>query len=185
MHLDSRLLSFPLYVCCNFLYTSHQSDNRPDCSEKESSAHSVSWCLSNHRQDTDTSFYVQSTTTINNISTLDMSSLCSVTQCGVTGGRNQIFEKASSHCRANLRFGNFHESCMSKAGIQTHSWKTEIAGVCQHTQSNCGLSEEQSLHCLVWEVSSLSLILCTFKVGCGWRCVSLCSTGGWVRKHDQ
>uniref|UniRef100_A0A8D3DWG3 Germ cell-less, spermatogenesis associated n=1 Tax=Scophthalmus maximus TaxID=52904 RepID=A0A8D3DWG3_SCOMX len=42
MHLDSRLLSFPLYVCCNFLYTSHQSDNRPDCSEKESSAHSVS-----------------------------------------------------------------------------------------------------------------------------------------------
>lgn len=28
MNLDSRLLSFPLYVCCNFLYTS--SDPRLD-----------------------------------------------------------------------------------------------------------------------------------------------------------
>ncbi|XP_061590237.1 germ cell-less protein-like 1 [Cololabis saira] len=33
MNLDSRLLSFPLYVCCNFLYTSPPSDNRPDSSE--------------------------------------------------------------------------------------------------------------------------------------------------------
>lgn len=44
MNLDSRLLSFPLYVCCNFLYTSPQSDNRPDSSEQESPAHSESWC---------------------------------------------------------------------------------------------------------------------------------------------
>uniref|UniRef100_I3J6L7 Germ cell-less, spermatogenesis associated n=1 Tax=Oreochromis niloticus TaxID=8128 RepID=I3J6L7_ORENI len=42
MNLDSRLLSFPLYVCCNFLYTSPQSDHRPDSSEKDRSAHSVS-----------------------------------------------------------------------------------------------------------------------------------------------
>ncbi|XP_063334713.1 germ cell-less protein-like 1 isoform X3 [Pelmatolapia mariae] len=42
MNLDSRLLSFPLYVCCNFLYTSPQSDHRPDSSEKDRSARSVS-----------------------------------------------------------------------------------------------------------------------------------------------
>uniref|UniRef100_A0A672JI37 Germ cell-less, spermatogenesis associated n=1 Tax=Salarias fasciatus TaxID=181472 RepID=A0A672JI37_SALFA len=30
MNLDSRLLSFPLYVCCNFLYTSPHSDHRLD-----------------------------------------------------------------------------------------------------------------------------------------------------------
>ncbi|XP_044000080.1 germ cell-less protein-like 1 isoform X2 [Gambusia affinis] len=36
MNLDSRLLSFPLYVCCNFLYTSPHSDHRPDSSEPES-----------------------------------------------------------------------------------------------------------------------------------------------------
>lgn len=44
MNLDSRLLSFPLYVCCNFLYTSPHSDHRPDSSEQESTAHSVPWC---------------------------------------------------------------------------------------------------------------------------------------------
>lgn len=44
MNLDSRLLSFPLYVCCNFLYTSPNSDHRPDPSEQESTAPSVSWC---------------------------------------------------------------------------------------------------------------------------------------------
>uniref|UniRef100_A0AAQ5ZLN3 BTB domain-containing protein n=1 Tax=Amphiprion ocellaris TaxID=80972 RepID=A0AAQ5ZLN3_AMPOC len=38
MNLDSRLLSFPLYVCCNFQYTSPQSDHRPDSSEQESTA---------------------------------------------------------------------------------------------------------------------------------------------------
>ncbi|XP_015242748.1 PREDICTED: germ cell-less protein-like 1 isoform X1 [Cyprinodon variegatus] len=38
MNLDSRLLSFPLYVCCNFLYTSPHSDQRPDSSEPESAA---------------------------------------------------------------------------------------------------------------------------------------------------
>lgn len=38
MNLDSRLLSFPLYVCCNFLYTSPRSDQRPDSSEQESAA---------------------------------------------------------------------------------------------------------------------------------------------------
>lgn len=38
MNLDSRLLSFPLYVCCNFLYTSPHSDQRPDPSEQESAA---------------------------------------------------------------------------------------------------------------------------------------------------
>lgn len=38
MNLDSRLLSFPLYVCCNFLYTSPHSDQRPDSSEQESAA---------------------------------------------------------------------------------------------------------------------------------------------------
>lgn len=42
MNIDSRLLSFPLYVCCNFLYTSPQSDPRPETSEHESSTRSVS-----------------------------------------------------------------------------------------------------------------------------------------------
>uniref|UniRef100_A0A1A8CEJ6 Germ cell-less homolog 1 n=1 Tax=Nothobranchius kadleci TaxID=1051664 RepID=A0A1A8CEJ6_NOTKA len=42
MNLDSRLLSFPLYVCCNFLYTSPPSDHRPDSSEQSSAARSVS-----------------------------------------------------------------------------------------------------------------------------------------------
>uniref|UniRef100_A0A8D0A8R4 Germ cell-less, spermatogenesis associated n=1 Tax=Sander lucioperca TaxID=283035 RepID=A0A8D0A8R4_SANLU len=42
MNLDSRLLTFPLYVCCNFLYTSPHSDPRPDSSEQESTARSVS-----------------------------------------------------------------------------------------------------------------------------------------------
>ncbi|KAG8010663.1 Germ cell-less protein-like 1 [Nibea albiflora] len=42
MNLDSRLLSFPLYVCCNFLYTSPHSDQRPESSEQESTTHSVS-----------------------------------------------------------------------------------------------------------------------------------------------
>lgn len=42
MNLDSRLLSFPLYVGCNFLYTSPHSDQRPDSSEQESTAQSVS-----------------------------------------------------------------------------------------------------------------------------------------------
>lgn len=41
MNLDSRLLSFPLYVGCNFLYTSPQSDQRPDSSQ-ESTTQSVS-----------------------------------------------------------------------------------------------------------------------------------------------
>uniref|UniRef100_A0A672JI22 Germ cell-less, spermatogenesis associated n=1 Tax=Salarias fasciatus TaxID=181472 RepID=A0A672JI22_SALFA len=36
MNLDSRLLSFPLYVCCNFLYTSPHSDHRLDPAEQES-----------------------------------------------------------------------------------------------------------------------------------------------------
>ncbi|XP_077353042.1 germ cell-less protein-like 1 [Festucalex cinctus] len=35
MNLDSRLLSFPLYVCCNFLYTSPDADHRLDPSEQE------------------------------------------------------------------------------------------------------------------------------------------------------
>lgn len=43
MNLDSRLLSFPLYVCCNFLYTSPHTDQRPDSSEQENATH-VSWC---------------------------------------------------------------------------------------------------------------------------------------------
>ena len=44
MNLDSRLLSFPLYVCCNFLYTSSQSDHRTDAStEPEGSTRSVCW----------------------------------------------------------------------------------------------------------------------------------------------
>ncbi|CAL9683482.1 unnamed protein product [Knipowitschia caucasica] len=38
MNLDSRLLSFPLYVCCNFLYTSSRSDVRADSPETESSS---------------------------------------------------------------------------------------------------------------------------------------------------
>ncbi|KAG5835145.1 hypothetical protein ANANG_G00269040 [Anguilla anguilla] len=42
MNLDSRLLAFPLYVCCNFLYTSPASNRRTDAPEPESSAHSVS-----------------------------------------------------------------------------------------------------------------------------------------------
>ncbi|XP_077099127.1 germ cell-less protein-like 1 [Siphateles boraxobius] len=43
MNLDSRLLSFPLYVCCNFLYTSSSSERRGDTPEPESSsARSVS-----------------------------------------------------------------------------------------------------------------------------------------------
>uniref|UniRef100_A0A8C3AAI2 Germ cell-less, spermatogenesis associated n=1 Tax=Cyclopterus lumpus TaxID=8103 RepID=A0A8C3AAI2_CYCLU len=42
MNLDSRLLTFPLYVCCNFLYTSPHSDHRPDSSEPESTARCVS-----------------------------------------------------------------------------------------------------------------------------------------------
>uniref|UniRef100_A0A8B9JJV0 Germ cell-less, spermatogenesis associated n=1 Tax=Astyanax mexicanus TaxID=7994 RepID=A0A8B9JJV0_ASTMX len=42
MNLDSRLLSFPLYVCCNFLYTSPSSERRPDAGEPESSTRSVS-----------------------------------------------------------------------------------------------------------------------------------------------
>lgn len=42
MNLDSRLLSFPLYVGCNFLYTSPHSDQRPDSSEQESTTQSVS-----------------------------------------------------------------------------------------------------------------------------------------------
>ncbi|KAM8873030.1 germ cell-less protein-like 1 isoform 1-T2 [Synchiropus picturatus] len=41
MNLDSRLLSFPLYVCCNFLYTSPHLDQRSD-SPDESSSRSVS-----------------------------------------------------------------------------------------------------------------------------------------------
>lgn len=45
MNLDSRLLSFPLYVCCNFLYTSPHSDQRADPSEQESTIHSGSWYL--------------------------------------------------------------------------------------------------------------------------------------------
>uniref|UniRef100_A0A8C7WIH7 Germ cell-less, spermatogenesis associated n=1 Tax=Oncorhynchus mykiss TaxID=8022 RepID=A0A8C7WIH7_ONCMY len=42
MNLDSRLLSFPLYVCCNFQYTSPHMDRCPDSPEPESSARSVS-----------------------------------------------------------------------------------------------------------------------------------------------
>ncbi|XP_029300522.1 germ cell-less protein-like 1 isoform X1 [Cottoperca gobio] len=42
MNLDSRLLTFPLYVCCNFLYTSPHLDHRSDSSEQESTARSVS-----------------------------------------------------------------------------------------------------------------------------------------------
>ncbi|XP_075901043.1 germ cell-less protein-like 1 isoform X1 [Nelusetta ayraudi] len=42
MNLDSRLLSFPLYVGCNFLYTSPHSDQRPDSPEQESTTQSVS-----------------------------------------------------------------------------------------------------------------------------------------------
>lgn len=49
MNLDSRLLSFPLYVCCNFLYTSAHSDQRPESSEQESGTH-VSWCSAEQPQ---------------------------------------------------------------------------------------------------------------------------------------
>lgn len=42
MNLDSRLLSFPLYVCCNFLYTSPHSDHRPDSSEQDSTSRCTS-----------------------------------------------------------------------------------------------------------------------------------------------
>ncbi|XP_066570290.1 germ cell-less protein-like 1 isoform X2 [Amia ocellicauda] len=41
MNLDSRLLSFPLYICCNFLYTSPPS-RRADSPEPESSSRSAS-----------------------------------------------------------------------------------------------------------------------------------------------
>lgn len=41
MNLDSRLLFFPLYVCCNFQYTSPQSERRLESPEPESSARSV------------------------------------------------------------------------------------------------------------------------------------------------
>ncbi|KAG7282606.1 hypothetical protein CRUP_018725 [Coryphaenoides rupestris] len=42
MNLDSRLLSFPLYVCCNFLYTSSQSDHRTDAlTDPEGTARSI------------------------------------------------------------------------------------------------------------------------------------------------
>ena len=73
MNLDSRLLSFPLYVCCNFLYTSPHLDNRLDSSEQDSTVRCVSWCQSSHchssrwSRDTDTSLYVQSTTIFNTI----------------------------------------------------------------------------------------------------------------------
>lgn len=52
MNLDSRLLAFPLYVCCNFVYTSPHLDHRTDASEQESCARSVSWWTV--RQQTDT-----------------------------------------------------------------------------------------------------------------------------------
>ncbi|KAI7793192.1 germ cell-less protein-like 1 [Triplophysa rosa] len=42
MNLDSRLLSFPLYVCCNFLYTSPANERRGETSEPQSSSRSVS-----------------------------------------------------------------------------------------------------------------------------------------------
>lgn len=42
MNLDSRLLSFPLYVCCNFLYTSPSSERSGDTPEPENSTRSVS-----------------------------------------------------------------------------------------------------------------------------------------------
>ncbi|TRY68053.1 hypothetical protein DNTS_003636 [Danionella cerebrum] len=42
MNLDSRLLSFPLYVCCNFLYTSPSTERQGDAPEPESSARNVS-----------------------------------------------------------------------------------------------------------------------------------------------
>ncbi|XP_008324590.1 germ cell-less protein-like 1 [Cynoglossus semilaevis] len=42
MNLDSRLLSFPLYICCNFMYTSPPSDSRPDSSEQDITLRSVS-----------------------------------------------------------------------------------------------------------------------------------------------
>lgn len=42
MNLDSRLLSFPLYVCCNFLYTSPANERRGDTSEPESRSLTVS-----------------------------------------------------------------------------------------------------------------------------------------------
>lgn len=90
MNLDSRLLTFPLYVCCNFLYTSPHSDHRPDCLEQESSAHTVSWC---HERllllwccwDTDTNLYVQSTEIFPISLMLGISSACYVTLWGVWG----------------------------------------------------------------------------------------------------
>ncbi|KAM8827431.1 germ cell-less protein-like 1 isoform 3-T4 [Spinachia spinachia] len=42
MNLDSRLLTFPLYVCCNFQYTSPHPHHRPDSSEQDSAARCVS-----------------------------------------------------------------------------------------------------------------------------------------------
>ncbi|KAI5099529.1 germ cell-less protein-like 1 [Silurus meridionalis] len=42
MNLDSRLLSFPLYVCCNFLYTSPSPERRVDGRESESSSRNKS-----------------------------------------------------------------------------------------------------------------------------------------------
>ncbi|KAL4609654.1 germ cell-less protein-like 1 [Arapaima gigas] len=42
MNLDSRLLAFPLYVCCNFLYTSPPSERQNSTPEPENSARSVS-----------------------------------------------------------------------------------------------------------------------------------------------
>lgn len=90
MNLDSRLLSFPLYVCCNFLYTSPQSDSRQDSSEQESTARCGSWgpsscCHSsgNIEMLTRTVDCAQSTTIFNTTMTLDISSACSVNQQGV------------------------------------------------------------------------------------------------------
>ncbi|XP_057675466.1 germ cell-less protein-like 1 [Corythoichthys intestinalis] len=42
MNLDSRLLSFPLYVCCNFMYTSPYADQRQEASEHEGSGRCIS-----------------------------------------------------------------------------------------------------------------------------------------------
>uniref|UniRef100_A0AAQ4QT54 Germ cell-less, spermatogenesis associated n=1 Tax=Gasterosteus aculeatus aculeatus TaxID=481459 RepID=A0AAQ4QT54_GASAC len=42
MNLDSRLLTFPLYVCCNFQYTSPHPDHRPDSPEQDSAARCAS-----------------------------------------------------------------------------------------------------------------------------------------------
>ncbi|XP_048876585.1 germ cell-less protein-like 1 [Brienomyrus brachyistius] len=42
MNLDSRLLTFPLYICCNFLYTSPPSASQSSSPEPESGARGVS-----------------------------------------------------------------------------------------------------------------------------------------------